>query len=1042
MTDSDLSPWLVEKIQNGETILFLGAGASIGAVGTNGKSALSANELRDKIADKFLGGEEKDKPLVRVADYAKNEAGLKNVQSFIRSLFQPLNPAEFHNLIPSFRWHALVTTNYDLVIERAYDRNDQKLQIVSPILRDGDNFSDKIRDPKTVPYLKLHGCINVIDDERLPLILGSEEYAKYRNNRQRLFDHFNDWGRDHPIIFCGTEIADPNIQQILFDLADMEINRPQYAVISPSLNEYDLRMWQARRFIPLKVSFEEFMRHLESRIPKHKRVLSSLRTPQEMSIGDLITSEIQPTEQLKRYLNTELEHVFKGMPIPGTIPKDFYRGASNSWGAIDQNLDIKRRVSDDIILDAVLDDSSDKFVRTFLLQGHAGSGKSVVLRRVAWDAVNDHDGLVFWLREGGIIRPNLFAELYNLINQRLTFLIEDAIPEVDDIDKLLEFCEKNAVKINVIMGARTNEWNVLGTDIEHKIDNEYELRDLSENESKALIKKLSKFDCLGALKNKTEAERLEYFKLTAERQILVALHEATSGKPFEDIVCDEYDKITPLEAQILYLDICTLNRFGIGVRAGLISRVSGINFEYFTERLFRPLEHVIRTIYDWKSRDMLYKSRHPIIADIVFNRVLQGQKERADQIIRMIRYMNIDYEADDQAFKQLIKGRVIANLFSNRAFADQIFDASLESSASKPYIEHQRAIFELHHHNGSIQRASTHVKNAELHLEERKDRSVDHTKALILKRKALDSDIQVEKERLRQEAKTILSRQITNAYESYPIHTLAEIYIDELNERLETMGNTDIENIEQRVIVELVRRSEETIQKGLQRFPDDQFLLTAEARLARVLEDESRANTILQKAFETNPRSSYLAVRLSRYFKSIGKSDLVIPTLQKCLNEDPSSKEIHLEIARNLIDTDEESMTEDIKRHLRSSFTDGDTNFEAQFWFARHHFIYGDRSIAKLLFDTLRKTRIPPYIRNKTRGEIVDSDKNPRTFHGIIKHIAESYCFVACAELNTDIFIHCSDFKDDNWEKVMPYLSLTFEVVFSLRGPNGINARI
>ena len=50
-----------------------------------------------------------------VADYARHEASLGKVQALIRSIFLELKPADFHLKIPTFRWRAIVTTNYDLV---------------------------------------------------------------------------------------------------------------------------------------------------------------------------------------------------------------------------------------------------------------------------------------------------------------------------------------------------------------------------------------------------------------------------------------------------------------------------------------------------------------------------------------------------------------------------------------------------------------------------------------------------------------------------------------------------------------------------------------------------------------------------------------------------------------------------------------------------------------------------------------------------------------------------------------------------------------
>src|SRR3990167_4643971 len=93
-------------------------------------------------------------------------------------------------------------------------------------------------------------------------------------------------------------------------------------------------------------------------------------------------------------------------------------------------------------------------------------------------------------------------------------------------------------------------------------------------------------------------ERRKFFILTADHQLLVALHEATLGKSFDEIILDEYNRIVPDEAKLLYLDVCTLHRFKVGIRAGLLSRVSGITFDYFGRLLILPLEHVVFVYFD------------------------------------------------------------------------------------------------------------------------------------------------------------------------------------------------------------------------------------------------------------------------------------------------------------------------------------------------------------------------------------------------------------------------------------------------------------
>jgi hypothetical protein len=61
-------------------------------------------------------------------------------------------------MLPCFRWAGLATTNYDRLIERAYERPDS-VQKPVPFIENGDRVDDLMRDPKSIKLLKIHGCI-------------------------------------------------------------------------------------------------------------------------------------------------------------------------------------------------------------------------------------------------------------------------------------------------------------------------------------------------------------------------------------------------------------------------------------------------------------------------------------------------------------------------------------------------------------------------------------------------------------------------------------------------------------------------------------------------------------------------------------------------------------------------------------------------------------------------------------------------------------------------------------------------------------------
>lgn len=141
---TDIPPALIDAIKEQRAVLFLGAGASQNAKHPTGDTIPQGDHLRNLICDKFLGGELKQKSLTAVASMAASEVGLFAFQEYIRELFLPFEPADFHLLIPEFRWRAIATTNFDLIIETTYENVQTPLQHLVKAVKDGDNFDKRL----------------------------------------------------------------------------------------------------------------------------------------------------------------------------------------------------------------------------------------------------------------------------------------------------------------------------------------------------------------------------------------------------------------------------------------------------------------------------------------------------------------------------------------------------------------------------------------------------------------------------------------------------------------------------------------------------------------------------------------------------------------------------------------------------------------------------------------------------------------------------------------------------------------------------------
>ena len=1034
----DLPPTLVDSVREQRAVLFLGAGASRGALHEDPVDIPQGNNLRDKLSEQFLGGELKNRSLSQVAELCINESDLTTVQTFIRKLFIGFKPAPFHSLIPTFRWHAIATTNYDLVVERAYEGVDDRLQELVPFVKNGEQVDARLKEAvHGVQYLKLHGCINHFGDGEVPLILATEQYVKYIKNRTRLFGRLQDWGHEHPIIFCGYAIGDPHVQTILFDLFDLDISRPPYYVVLPQLTKYEERYWTKHRIFPIKASLEDFLLALDVAIPQNLRVVpvsvgggtATIRTHYR-------TAQAAESSTLLEFIANDVDHVRKGMPVAPQDARAFYHGYDSGWGAIEVGLDVHRRIVDTLLVDAVLAEEEERAepVDFFVVKGPAGNGKTIVLKRTAWEAAHEFGKLVLFLRTGGAIRHEAIQEISNLIGQRFFLFVDRAAIRHQEIRKLIEFCQKFKLRVTIISAERDNEWNVRCEDLDEFVAKDYPVRYLSEKEIHDLLKKLDQHKSLNFLERLSYDARVDFFLNHAQRQILVALHEATLGDPFVDIVTDEYKRIVPPEAQNLYLDVCTLSRLGVGVRAGLVSRISGIRFDDFEKRFFKPLQHVVKTYRDQYLADYVYTARHQHVAELVFDSVLTDPELKYDQIVRLIGGMNLDYSTDLEAFRQLIRGRVVAETFRSQELGRRFYSVLQSLVGEDPYLLQQLGLFEMRHPGGDLKRAEAVLQKAVALAPH--DRSIKHSFANLARLQAQETDNPVLRQTYRRRAMERLEGLVGRvANQPHGFYTAAQVALDELRDLLVSTENSENDTAVERQIVALARRVENHLSEGLQRFPDNPQLLSVEADYRDSLDQHELAEEALQHAFSANPRQDWIATRLSRRLADAGRIDDAKAILKKCVQENPGSKRVHLSLAKLYLHEGTSAEQLLVLDHLGRSFSHGDANYDAQFWYARELFLRQKHDEADALFAELRHASVPPEVRGKIRGIVRNSEGDILKVRATVVTKEETYMFVQGDEYGRNIFAHMSSVPEREWDTIKRGSVVIVEVGFTMRGP-------
>ncbi len=1028
---------LVHQVRQGQTVLFLGAGATIGAQTPDEKKPPLGNELRDRIAEQFLTGDYSSESLAWVAELAISATDLFEVQDFIADQFRDLKPADFHLLIPTFKWRGLATTNYDRVVETAYNSSGEAIQTVVPFLSNKDRVDEKLRDPSSVALLKLHGCITHTHDELLPLILTMDQYATHGSGRTRVFQMLEEWGSENTIIFVGHTLHDPNLRGILLDLAQKVPSRPRYYLVRPGLNDVERDFWSKKRISVLDGTFEDLLKALDTAIVKSMRpLLAKLEADHPVRLRFVVKD--RPSTALIEFLANDFEYVHEGVPSTAGNPSRFYSGFELDWYPILKDLDVRRGLTNKLLEDIVLRPEEDRpsQVELYVVKAEAGAGKSVLLRRVAWEAATNAG--VLCLRHRGTTLPSLEAlrELSEATNERIFLFVDNAADYLSLILRILEFARSKKLHLTLITAERVNEWNVRCEALEEYLSDQYQLHYLSRSEIETLVRLLTKYDSLGPnLADKTFEEQVGEFEKRAGRQLLVALHEATQGRPFEEILLDEYESIIPPEAQRLYLTVCVLNRLKVPVRAGLISRVHGIPFEKFRERLFRPLEHVVHVVQlPWG--DYAYRARHSEIAQIVFEQVLTESTERFNEYIRIVRALNPIYSVDYEALRGMLRAKWVHDLFPSYEDAKAIYVSAMEILGDDAYLLQQRANYERIRPSGNLTLAQTLLNKAR--QLDPSDFTIVHTLAEVLRARAEAADKRLERARFRSEARALLQNITSTAPAArYASVTRLKLCIDRVRDLLTDESSTD------RDIDEGVRDAERIFESARQRYPGDKFVLTAESEFAKLLEDHERSFEALKRARNSNPRDPFIASRLAAILVSRGDRNTARAYVEEALESNRGDKRLNFQYAQ-LLRAETETPGEDLAYYYRRAFTKWDHNYESQFWYARFTFESRDSGKVRESKEVFRHLReVPMSYDDRIRvRDAVGGLGDPKQFFGTITRVEATHGFVSIDGRGDCVFFYETDVASGVWNHLSSGTRVVFAIGFTLRGPKALGVRL
>ena len=537
-------------------------------------------------------------------DQARKHLGTDGLNEILASLYKEVKPAPWHEAIPKLFWYRIYTTNVDDVIENSYRaRPVQKLNIITcPYpYQDQDIWYDHTQ------CVHLHG--SVLDFSK-GFTFTFEEFASLTASPNPWYQAMVEDMQSKSFLYVGTRLNDPPFYHYLEMRSERSRGvkevRAKAFLVSPTVTHIRKRQLEDRGFAVIEASTEEFFgvvgSLLEKRVPNRLELLKN-RYPHQIPA---LTSGIFETqaEVLRQF-----EMVSVGSAGPTRTPPSavFFEGAEPSWDDIGKNIDAQREVTPGFL--KALKHAAEG-ICSFIVVGHAGSGKSTLLRRLAFELVRQ--GLtVYFSKSSSKIEKKPVVNLITALGDRHIFIfVDDAIIHLEAVEEIAKELPAVAHVTFVladrphVIYPRLRALRALKPTI---LDMPY----LNQHDCERIIEKLEEFGLLGELRNKPKEEQLRAFLVRSQKQLLVAMKEATSGKGFDVILANEFQSLSGENARLSYTITCLAYMHGAPVRRRhLLACLQGTDVQKAT-----LLEEDLReVVVRWDDSQDLVSPRHRIIA--------------------------------------------------------------------------------------------------------------------------------------------------------------------------------------------------------------------------------------------------------------------------------------------------------------------------------------------------------------------------------------------------------------------------------------------
>lgn len=696
---------ICSRLSERTATLFLGAGINAGVENAAGERFPLGQGLSDRIARDLLNTPDMASSLEEVAEMARFRLGDRELNRYLYESFSRFKPGVAHLALVQLPWDVIYSTNYDILVEKAaIAPSVVSAGVIQPIFSvhtDLTPFSEA-----DILYYKLHGSIDYANTNEGRLILTKDDYRHYELHRKPLFRRLERDLLSRTFVFVGYSLRDSNFRAILEDCRNGLGTRtlPLSFAIKPHFSEVEEVFWREKYNIQLiAADADQFLIELkETWIAQNRSTVpATSRRSQEYLQVDPATRFQKVAESFYRIRPDDC--------TGSNTAKLFFRGAEPSWADIRDKVP-PRREAYWTLLETIFPELADPHLPAsiYLVTGAAGTGKTTLVRSIAYDLANEFDLPVLGHIPGTPLDVRFLSPLVDDRHpQRIIVVVRHVAEYVEALERFIDEAKEKSLPLTVIAEERKNQWNMASAMLRTRLaPGEFELGRLTQEEIESILDALAAHDSLGKLTGSAHDYQVEHFTALAHKELLVALRELTSEGSFDDIVRDEFDKVPSETAKQAYVYVAALGQIDLALRYETLINLLSLRYDQLGTEIFQPTEGVLisgeETGSSRHNAGFRLRSRHPVIASIIFDRVATDDEAKFQILNSILTHLDPGYIEDRRLLGDITRRKELVNTVASHDKRRAIYERLETILPNDPYVFQHRSILERELNNPEL----------------------------------------------------------------------------------------------------------------------------------------------------------------------------------------------------------------------------------------------------------------------------------------------------------------------------------------------------